>query len=166
MTIARRSSILLFLFAALTFSAVGQRSKRSPQKPYVNAVVAQAKVKTANQLSNVNRFIDVLGPIAQNIEALDAQNRIKPLSKKAYAENQANKQKVILALRNLKAGLVALETDFRTKPLLKKFLPRIQGISILAADSEDSMLAGKFVTAKDPLRNIARKLSDTYAVLQ
>ncbi len=170
MTIARRSSILLFLLAALAFSAAGQRTRRPTPKPkptpYVNAVVAQAKEKTSNQLSNVNRFIDVLGPIAQNIESLDAQNRIKPLSKEAYAENQANKQKVLAALRNLKAGLSTLETDFRTKPLLKKFLPRIQGISALAANSEDSMLAGKFVASKDPLREISRKLADTYAVLR
>jgi len=170
MNIALKLPILFFALAAFTFSVAGQRTRRPAPKPkptpYMNAVVAQAKQKTENQLSNVNRFIDVLGPIAQNIEALDAQNRIKPLSKEAYAANQANKQKVIAALRNLRAGLVSLETDFRTKPLLKKFLPKIQGISDLAANAEDSMLRGKFVAAKDPLRDAALKLSDTYAVLK
>ncbi len=168
MNIARRLPILLLAVAALTFTAAGQRTRRPAPKPtpYMNAVVAQAKQQTENQLSNVNRFIDVLGPIAQNIESLDAQNRVKPLSKDAYAANQANKQKVIAALRNLRAGLVSLETDFRTKPLLKRFLPKIQGISDLAASAEDSMLAGKFVASKDPLRDIPLKLSDTYAVLK
>lgn len=168
MNIARRLPILLLALAALTFTASGQRTRRPAPKPtpYLNAVVAQAKQQTENQLSNVNRFIDVLGPIAQNIESLDAQNRVKPLSKDAYAANQANKQKVIAALRNLRAGLVSLETDFRTKPLLKRFLPKIQGISDLAATAEDNMLAGKFVASKDPLRDIALKLSDTYAVLK
>src|SRR5690606_1925309 len=113
-----------------------------------------------------NRFIEVLGPVAQNIEDLDRQNRIKPLPKDVYAKNEANKKKVIAALRNLRAGLVSLETDFRTKAVLKKYLPNIQGISDLAAEAEDDMLASKFVAAKDPLRDVAQKLSDTYALLK
>src|SRR5690606_14643123 len=158
--------LLLLLMIAAAIPAAAQRSRRPAPKPKFNADVANAKQKTENQLSNVNRFIDVLGPVAQNIEDLDRQNRIKPLSREAFAKNEANKKKVIAALRNLRAGLVALETDFRTKAVLKKFLPNIQGISDLAAEAEDDMLASKFVAAKDPLRTVAQKLSDTYAVVK
>lgn len=158
--------ILILLMAAAAIPAAAQRSRGRTPKPKFNADVADAKQKTENQLSNVNRFIEVLGPVAQNIEDLDRQNRIKPLPKDVYAKNEVNKKKVIAALRNLRAGLVSLETDFRTKPVLKKFLPNIQGISELAARAEDDMLASKFVAAKDPLRGVAQKLSDTYALLK
>jgi len=60
---------------------------------------------------------------------------------------------------------MALETDFRTKPLLAQYLPKLQGISTLSAQSEDDAIAGQFVAAKDPLRQIALKLNDTLAVL-
>lgn len=158
--------LLLLLAIAAAVPAAAQRSRRPAPKPKFNAEVAAARQKTENQLSNVNRFIEVLGPIAQNIEDLDRQNRIKPLPKDVYAKNEVNKKKVITALRNLRAGLVSLETDFRTKPVLKKFRPKIQGISDLAAEAEDDMLASKFVAAKDPLRTAAQKLSDTYAVIK
>ena len=57
------------------------------------------------------------------------------------------------------------ETEFRTKPVLQKYLPSIDGITDLSAASEDSAIAGKFVAAKDPLRDISKKLADTLAVL-
>ena len=157
---------LLLLVVAAALPVAAQRSRKRAPKPKFNADVAAARQKTENQLSNVNRFIDVLGPIAQNIEDLDRQNRIKPLPRDVYAQNQANKKKVIAALRNLRAGLVSLETDFRTKSVLKRYLPKIHGISDLAAEAEDDMLASKFVAAKDPLRVVAQKLSDTYALIK
>jgi hypothetical protein len=166
MTSRRFIPLLLLLIFAAAIPAAAQRPRKPAPKPKFNADVASAKQKTENQLSNVNRFIEVLGPIAQNIEELDRQNRIKPLPKDVYAKNEANKKKVVAALRNLRAGLVSLETDFRTKAALKKFLPSIQGISDLAAESEDDMLASKFVSAKDPLRSVAQKLADTYALIK
>jgi hypothetical protein len=65
----------------------------------------------------------------------------------------------------LRDGLVALETDFKTKPQLAQYLPKIQGISTLCARSEDSAIAGRFVASKDPLRQIALRLNETLAVL-
>src|SRR5690606_12820409 len=84
--------LLLLLMIAAAIPAAAQRSRRPAPKPKFNADVANAKQKTDNQLSNVNRFIDVLCPVAQNIEDLDRQNRIKPLSREAFAKNEANKK--------------------------------------------------------------------------
>jgi len=44
-------------------------------------------------------------------------------------------------------------------------LPTIQGITDLCSQSEDSAIAGKFVAAKEPLRAISKKLSDTLALM-
>ena len=158
--------IVLALFAG---AADAQRRRTPVKKPPVATVppldVRAAREKVDNQLANVNRFIDVLGPIAQTIEALDEQAKTKPLKKDINDQNEANKQKVIEAIRNLKAGLSTLESEFRTKVALKKYLPSIQGITDLAAQSEDLAIAGKFVASKEPLRNASMKLTDTLAAL-
>ena len=58
-----------------------------------------------------------------------------------------------------------LETEFRTKPDLKKYLPSLQGISDLAGQSVDSATAGKFVASVTPLRSVQQKLNDTLALM-
>ncbi len=127
--------------------------------------VRAAREKVDNQLENVNRFVDKMGPIAQAIETLDESGRTKRLPQDAIDKNEANKQKVVAAIRNLKDGLATLESEFRTKPVLAKYLPSIQGISDLAAQAEDSAIAGKFVASKDPLRRVSGKLTDTLGVM-
>lgn len=164
-------SILLLAFA---FSASAQRTRRTTPRPTpkptpvrntVNADVTAAKEKVANQLHNVNIFVDIMGPVAISIEANDKDAAARRLKKEQMDANDLNKRKLIAAIRNLRDGLAALETDFRTKPILAQYLSKIQGISALSTQSEDSAIAGRFVAAKDPLRQIAVKLNDTLVVL-
>lgn len=168
-TITVQALLLLVLFAAAVDAQ--KKTPKKPKKPPVTKSllppleVRAAIEKVDNQLANVKRFADVLGPIAQDIENLDELAKTKPLSEKATQKNEANKKKVIGAIRNLKAGLSDLEAEFRTKDSLKKYFPNIEGITDLAAASEDFAIAGKFVASKDPLREIARKLVDTLAAL-
>ncbi len=181
MKIIQFLTIFIIAFGAFGLAADAQTrktpvrrpiAKRTPlliktpaRKPAVTAVMILTKEKVSNQRSNVNRFIDVLGPIAQTIETVEGDVRNRRVSKTLIDKNVANKQKVIQAIRNLRTGLVNLETDFRTKPDLKKFLVNIQGISDLSAQAEDSALANKFVASKEPLRLVAIKLTDTLAVM-
>lgn len=166
-------TLFILGFGTFVVTADAQRKKpvrrtsvyRPPVKPAVTAAMIVTKTKVANQHDNVNKFVDVLGPIAVGIEASDSEAKTRKVPKKLLDQNAANKQKVILAIRNLKTGLVNLETEFRTKTDLKKFLINIQGISDLCLKAEDSALAGKFVASKEPLRTVARKLSDTLAVM-
>ena len=83
----------------------------------------------------------------------------------AEAVAQAAKAKAVESIRNLKTALSNLESEFRTKTVLQKYLPTIQGITDLVAQSEDSAIAGHFVAAKEPLRQTSKKLTDTLAVL-
>ncbi len=164
-------SILLVLFVA---SASAQRTRRparrpapkptpTPVRPIVTADITAAKQQVANQLHNVNVFVDIFGPVAVGIESRDKSAR--SLDKKGLETLDLDKRKVIAAIRGLRDGLVALETDFRTKPSLSQYLPRIQGIGTLSTQSEDNAIAGRFVAAKEPLRQIALKLNETLAVL-
>ncbi len=167
----------LFVVSLSIFAITGeaQRTRRPTPKATpkptpvkttaANPVVSTAKQQVANQLHNVNVFVDKIGPIAVAIEAADRDAAARRLGRDAIAANDTNKQKIIAALSGLRTGLVKLESDFRTKPLLAQYLTKIQGISTLAAEAEDSAIAGKFVAAKDPLREVSLKLNDTLAVL-
>ncbi|HKP69410.1 MAG TPA: hypothetical protein VJV05_09005 [Pyrinomonadaceae bacterium] len=127
--------------------------------------VRAARVKVSNQQANISLFLERLGPIAQAIEALDAEAKTKKLKQESLDKNAADKQKVIAAIRNLRDGMVKLESEFKVKPVLKKYLPTIQGISELAGQAETSAIAGKFVAANTPLRTLEQKLNDTLAAM-
>jgi hypothetical protein len=127
--------------------------------------VRAARVKVSNQLSNVNQFVKTLLPIAQNIETMDREIMTRKVKKQSIDLNQANKKKVLTAISSMRQALASLESEFRTKPDLKRYLMNIQGITDLATQSEDFAIAGKFVSSADPLRGVSRKLNDTLAVM-
>jgi uncharacterized phage infection (PIP) family protein YhgE len=167
------AGILLVVISVGAGQALAQRSvKRSSAKTTAaskNTIppleVRVAREKVSNQLDNINRFVDLLGPIAQGIETLDESARSKPLSASARDRNETNKKNVVAAIRNLRAGLSDLESDFRTKPALQKYRSGIEGITELAAQAEDTALAGRFVASKEPLRTAALKLNDTLKLM-
>ncbi len=174
MRTGRFLTILLIFILGLSMTAAAQKTRKpaprptpkpTPTRSTINPVVAAAKQQVANQLFNVNKFVDILGPTAVTIESTDRDAKARRVKKEVVDANEANKRKVVDAIRGLRAGLVTLETDFRTKPQLTRYLPQIQGISDLCAQSEDNAIAGRFVASKDPLRQVAQKLSDTMAVL-
>lgn len=167
----RSTAFFALALAIFAVSADAQRIRRPAPRPTpkptpaVNAVVANAKHQVSNQLHNVKVFVDRMGPIAVGIENADRDAAARKLKQSDIAVNEANKKKVVAAIRALQEGLVALETDFRTKPQLAAYLPKIQGITSLCAQSEDEAIAGRFVASKDPLRDVILKLNDTLAVM-
>lgn len=172
-----RSLILALTFMILLSGmAAGQRTKArptprpTPRKTTTNSTlppleVRAARVKVSNQLFNVDEFVKRLLPVAQNIEAMDNEIMTRKVKKESIDLNQANKKKTLTAISSMRATLAALESEFRTKPDLKKYLVQIQGIGGLATQSEDLAIAGKFVAAVDPLRGVSRKLNDTLAAM-
>src|SRR3982751_1510984 len=127
--------------------------------------VRAARVKVSNQASNVAQFINIMAPIAQSIEALDSEARTRKVAQSSADANQTNKQKLLTAIKNMRAGIDALETEFETKPALKVYLVKIQGISDLAAQSENLAFTGKFVAASEPWKQIRQKLNDTLTAM-
>src|SRR5687767_5258938 len=113
-------------FLTVSMAVSGYAQKQAPKKPAskkpapTQGIVPPLDVRTARekveiQADNVNTFVNVLGPIAQSIEDVENSAKTRPLAPKAAEKNNANKQKVIQAIRNLRAGLLVLETEFRTK---------------------------------------------------
>ncbi|MGD9631142.1 MAG: hypothetical protein AB7V18_18045 [Pyrinomonadaceae bacterium] len=165
--------IFAFLALALSFAAINadaQKTRKPPATPKVvtsTTLPAANEVKTGSdkvsiQIKNVTKYIFVLGGAATGIETLDKDPRA---NQAARDSNAANKQKLMQTIRNLRAGLAALEVEFRTKPLLKKYLIQIQGITDLTAQSEDLAAAGRFSESGRPLLLVVEKLSDTLAAM-
>ena len=168
--------LLLAVAAMLLFSVVAgaQTARKRPVKRAATPAraatlppldVRAARVKVSNQLANITVFIAKFGPVAKAIEDLDAEAGSNRISKASLDKNAANKQTVITAIRGIREGMIKLESEFRAKATLKKYLPAIQGISNLAGEAEESAIAGKFVASSTPLRTIRQKLSDTLAAM-
>ena len=175
MKTSRILTMLVLGFVCLAVSAGAQtRRKTTTKKPApkptasstTNAIDLQAgKDKVSNQISNVTKFVDLLGKVSVGIETVDMEAKTKKLPQKTLDENAANKTKVIQAIKNLRAGLTALETDFRTKPALRKYLLNIEGIAALSLQSEQTAIAGKFSDAGKPLLLAVDKLSNTLSAM-
>ena len=172
MKLSKTTIYLVLVIALLSASALGQKSKTASKKGSPQPVPAASALelrdgadKVAIQIKNVTKFLYMLGAIAYGIEDLDAQAKTKTLARSTLDANTANKAKVMQAIRNLRAGIAALEVEFRTKPSLKKFLPQIDGITQISAECEDLAAAGRLSDSGQPLLALVEKLSDVLAAM-
>lgn len=165
------------LAATLAFALAGTASaqkkkpkKTAPKKPPTTATLPPLDVRAGRekvdiQLSNVNDFLTKLGPIAVAMETAIADQKANKLKPATSASIDRSRTKLVESYHGLHDALTKLESEFRTTPNLQKYLPSIQGITDLAAESEDAAIAGQFVNSKDPLRKVVQKLTDTLAVM-
>ena len=163
-------SVFLLCVLCLTVSAEAQRRKKTTKTTTAttttNAATAAEIKEGANkvsiQIKNLTKFLYLLGTIAQGIEDIDKDTKAPQTAKD---KNTKNKQAVLTTLRNLRAGLAALEVEFRSKPALKTYNLQIQGISDLCGQAEDLAAAGKFLESGKPLLLVVEKLSDTLVAM-
>lgn len=171
----RIAFIALFAAALLAGSAEAQKkttTKKAPAKKPATTTkvlppleVRAAREKVDVQLSNVNSYLNKLGPLAVGLETAIADqkaNKLKPETSKSIDDARA---KLVTSIRGFREAFMNLETEFRTTTALQKYLPSLQGITDLAEQSEDHAIAGKFVLSKEPLRTAAQRLSDTLAIM-
>ena len=114
----------------------------------------------AIQIKNLSKFVFVLGGVASGIEQIDKDVREGKASRETADKNNRFKADVIRSVRALRAGIVKLEIDFRTKPGLKPYLRTIQGIINGSAKAEDNALAGNFRQAGNELLLVVETLTD------
>ncbi len=159
-------SVFLICILCLSVSADAQRKKPTTKKPTTtttNALeIKDGAIKVSTQIKNVSKYLYLLGTIAQGIEDIDKDTKA---SQAVKDKNTKNKQAVLQTIRNLRAGIAALEVEFRTKPSLKNYNLQIQGISDLCGESEDLATAGKFLDSGRPLLIVVEKLSDTLVAM-
>ena len=157
---------------SLVFSANAQKRRTPSKKTRTTSTSAANSLeiksgaeKVSTQVKNVSKFIYRLGDIARIIEDLDKEIAARKASRNAPELNAKIKQDVITSIRNLRAGLVALEIEFRTKPALKNYLFQIQGISDMSGKAEDQATDGQFIESGKTLLMVVEKLSDTLVAL-
>jgi len=164
---------LAICFLCLTSAAEAQKrrgTRTRATRPAAAIIPASIDIKAgagkvSTQVKNVTKFIYVLGGIAQGIEGVDNDAKAGKASRAAIDQNTRNKQVVITSIRNLRAGLAALEIEFRTKPALRNYLFQIQGISDTSGTAEDQAAAGQFTQSGKTLLLVVEKLADTLAAM-
>jgi len=155
---------LLFGFG---IEAQAQRKSKSKRTRKVtsnaNTVLNQRRKGAEDvgiQIKNLTKFVFVLGGVASGIEQIDKDVREGKASRELANKNNRYKADVIRSVRALRAGIVKLEIDFRTKPGLKPYLRTIQGIIGGSARAEDNALAGNFRQAGNELLLVIETLTD------
>lgn len=169
---------VLVCILCLTFVAAAQKRKPAPRKPAAKppaktvpapapnaAEIKAGAEKVGIQIKNVTRFIYLLGSIAQGIEDVENDIKARRASNATVELNTKNKQDVIATLRNLRAGLAALETEFRANPALRAYLLQLQGITDISGAAEDQAAAGQFVQSGKTLLQVVERLSDTLVAI-
>lgn len=167
-------TIFTLCILGFTFTADAQR-RRPVKKTTKPKVVTESTIgktdlkmgaeKVSIQIKNSTKFLYLLGSVANGIEQIDSDARAGKVSREIQAKNEQFKKDVLLSMRNLRAGLAALEVDFRTKPTLQKYLVNIQGVTDMSGRAEDMANGGQFVESGKVLLLVVEKLSDTLAAL-
>ncbi|MBX7171160.1 MAG: hypothetical protein K1X72_09390 [Pyrinomonadaceae bacterium] len=167
--------VIILCVTTFVWTANAQKKKPATTKKTTTTAPATTTLNTAEikagadkvsiQIKNVSKFVYLLGGIARTIEDLDKEAKTRKISQTAIDANNKNKQAVIQGIQNIRAGLVALEIEFRTKPALRNYQFQISGISDLAANAEDQAANGQITESGKTLLLVIEKLSDTLVAL-
>lgn len=167
------TALAAFVLCAAFLHVSANAQKRKPARRATksaaivssNQAIKDGAEKVSTQIKNLTRFIYGFGNVAQIIEDLDRDIAAGKASRGAPDLNAKNKRAVLATIRDFRAGLAALEVEFRTKPALKKYLFQINGITDISGDAEDEATRGQFVQSGKTLLLIVEKLADTLAAL-
>jgi len=164
-------TVFTLCILGFTFSADAQR-RRAATKPKTTTAstfggtdIRSGAEKVSIQIKNATKFLYLLGSVANGIETIDNDTRAGKVSREIQDKNTRFKKDVLQSLRNLRAGLIALEVEFRTKPALQKYLINLQGVSDMSGRAEDLANGGQFVDSGKELLVVVEKLSDTLVAL-
>lgn len=165
------AAVVLMVFA-VSAQAQKRTTKKTTPKTTPAATTAAATadiragaVKVSIQLNNMAKFNYFLGRIATGLEDMDAAARKTPLKEPTLSTHRTNKQTVVQGIRNFRAGLAALEVEFRTNVNLRRFQFQIGGIADLVGQSEELAAGGQFTESGRVLLQVIQKLSDTLVAM-
>lgn len=153
---------VVFCLISFVFEANAQKRRRTTRKPAAaastkpsvsSAELKEGAQKVSTQIKNVSKFVYIFGGVAKNYGSLNADARAKA------------KPAIVESIRNLQAGLAALEEDFRAKPSLKIYAPWVEGVSGLSANAAEQANAGQMEESGNTLLMVVEKLTDALAAL-
>jgi hypothetical protein len=154
------------LLPATTLSQAKKRgSTRRPRTTTNSAqktadAVREGATEVANQIKTLTRFIYLLGGVAKGLEQADVAIRRREASSAIIESTEASKARVRSTLRDVRAGLDKLETDFRANPALTPYYYKLAGVADGAAKAEQLAAANQFDQAGRSLLNVVNRLTD------
>jgi hypothetical protein len=161
-SLAAATALCLCLSAAPTAAFSQPRTRRTsstPQKkraPTAKANPTQlnaARIKVADQIKKLTRFLYLYGRLSKDLELTSAQ------ASSAEVTSQA-KTSLVNSFRSLSAELDELEKQFRFTPGLERQYGQLQGVAQRAAEAEASATAGRFDQAGRTLVEVVTQLTD------
>jgi hypothetical protein len=163
-------AVLLLVLSVIAFDAEAQKKRKTTPTPSPKTTAAVVEIKqgaekTAIQLKNVSKFVYLLGGIATGFEDIEKEIRSGRARRELIDTHNRNKENVMASIRALRLGLSQLESDYRTKPGLRSYLPQIQGITETCGAAEEQATGGQYTNAGKTLLLVIEKLADTLAAL-
>ena len=169
--------IILTLICVTLLPAIAsaQRRRRSSAKrsapvakaPAISPAEIQAgRQQVAAQIKVLTQFLYLLGGITKGIESADLSARNREASTAAIEQNERNKTKVKDSLRNVRAGLDKLETDFHSNPKLASYYTSIAGVARIGETAENQAAANRFDEAGRSLVKAVNQLADALAAMR
>lgn len=118
-----------------------------------------ARLRVADQIKNLNRFLYVYGRASKDIEATGAQSESAEVTLRSRAS-------LVASVRNVRGGLDQLEDQFRQSPALASYYPSIRGVAARAADAESRATANQLDQAGRALIEAVNQLTDVLLEMQ
>lgn len=168
------TSILICLILLSTMADAQTRRRRAPQrrapasKPAEKSAteIQAGRERVAGQIKVLTQFLYLFGGITKGIEATDIAARNGEASPTAIEQNERNKAKIKESIRNVRIGLDELETEFRSKPALKAYYPRLSGVAVTGEAAENQAAGNRFSEAGRLLLKAVGQLADGLAAMR
>ncbi|MFL6230118.1 MAG: hypothetical protein ACJ741_15205 [Pyrinomonadaceae bacterium] len=162
LTAAAALCLLLLLPAgALAQTRTRRSSSTAAQKRRTASTAAKpdttqintARIKLADQVKTLSRFLYLYGRFSKDLELSSAQTGASDVAARTRAS-------LLASLKNVREGLDQLESQFRFTPGLERPYAMLRGAAQHAADAEASASAGRFDQAGRTLVEVVTQLTD------
>ncbi len=124
-------------------------SKSTTDQTQVNA----ARIKLADQIKNLTRFVYLYGRFSKDLENVSAQAESADVARRTKAALLTN-------FANFREGLDTLEKDFRFTPGLSRHYGMLQGAAQKISDAEAQASANQYDRAGRLLLDVVNQLTD------
>ncbi|MCA1817344.1 MAG: hypothetical protein LC746_13305 [Acidobacteria bacterium] len=128
-------------------------SSSSPTTGADSTTVNAARIKLADRVKTLSQFLYIYGRLSKDLELSGAQSS-------ASGGDDRSKAAVLASVRNVRAGLDDLASQFRSTPGLERQSGELTAAARRAADAESAAAAGQYHQAGLALVEVVKQLTD------
>jgi hypothetical protein len=116
--------------------------------------------QVAAQIKNVSNFIYVYGKVVNSLQVAEEQMKTDQASPEIKARNKENKDKLIVSMNRLRAGLEGLANGFEGNPRMQVQYLKLAYATEASFDAERLAAAGRYEEAGRSLVTVVERLTD------